>query len=81
MPLWGFSLRKDIALGYGTRVLFRIEGPFHGVAAWLVTGEQEEQEEQAEIIASGAYQVRTEDVGDSTIDTLREIAGVPVPPS
>jgi hypothetical protein len=76
MPLWGFSLREDVATGYGDRFLFRIEGPFHGIAAWLLTGDQQDQ---AEIIASGSYEVRPEDHGDDkTIVALREIGPVPV---
>lgn len=76
MPLWGFSLREDVALAYGTRFIFRIEGPFRGVAAWQVSGDQEDQ---AEIIASGEYEVHTEDQNGSTLVTLREVGGVTVP--
>jgi hypothetical protein len=73
MPLWGFSLRRDVAASYGTRFLFQIDGPFHGLPAWLVT---DEQEDQAEIIASGSYEVSTEDQDESTIVTLREAGPV-----
>jgi hypothetical protein len=75
MPLWGFSLNEAVARSYGTRFLFRLEGPFHGLAAWKVTAEQSDD---AEIIASGIYSVVTENHGDTTLVTLRETGQVPL---
>src|SRR3954453_18819633 len=45
MPLWGVSLDADVASGFGRRFLFVLEGPFHGVAAWVHSGLEEAQRE------------------------------------
>lgn len=54
MPLWGFSLSEDIALGFGSRFLFRLRGPFYAVAAWVHSGVQGAEQE---LIGSGVYRV------------------------
>lgn len=75
MPLWGFSLRESVARTYGERFLFRIEGPFHGIHAWMITGDQADD---AEVIASGIYSVEHETDETTTYVTLRETGRVPL---
>lgn len=74
MPLWGVSLDRKIAESYGRRFLFLISGPFHGVAAWEVSGEKHEEQE---IITGGRYQVidiASSAHDDPTVVLLREVA-------
>jgi hypothetical protein len=78
MPLWGVSLGRNIALGYGRRFLLEITGRFHGVAAWHESGIKADQRE---IITGGRYAVEhVEDRDGTTHATLREIALIPARP-
>jgi hypothetical protein len=54
MPLWGVTLSRGVATGYGTRFTFVIEGAFQGVAAWRESGIKAEE---LEVIAGGRYEV------------------------
>ncbi|MCE7888656.1 MAG: hypothetical protein DYH12_02965 [Sorangiineae bacterium PRO1] len=45
MALWGVSLDREVASGYGKRFLFQIQGPFRGVPAAMYSGEQEDEDE------------------------------------
>ena len=54
MPLWGVSLSKSIAEGYGTRFLLQIDGPFPAIPAWQHSGIKSEQ---LELITGGHYTV------------------------
>jgi hypothetical protein len=72
MPLWGVSLGKQIALGYGRRFLLEITGRFHGVAAWRESGIKADERE---IVTGGRYAVEhVEDRDGTTHASLREIA-------
>jgi hypothetical protein len=51
MPLWGVTLSREVATGYGTRFTFVIEGAFQGVAAWRESGIKAEE---LEVIAGAA---------------------------
>ena len=74
MPLWGVSLGREIALGYGDRFLLEITGPFHGVAAWRESGIKADERE---IITGGRYAVEEiEDSDGTTHATLRELAPI-----
>ncbi len=55
MPLWGVSLDPEVAASYGNRFSLRIEGPFHGAAAWTHSGMKAAERE---IITGGHYEVR-----------------------
>jgi hypothetical protein len=82
MPLWGVSLDPEVAKCYGTRFLLRIDGPFHGVAAWRHSGLKPEEQE---IIAGGRYEVLDEVNMDqlrrneTIVVRLREIATIEPP--
>lgn len=54
MPLWGVSLDRAVAERYGTRFLFQLEGPFHGVACWRESGAKACE---SEIVTGGVYDV------------------------
>jgi len=59
MPLWGFSLDRAVADSYGQGpngpgFMFELDGPFHGIAAWIESGCNEHDRE---IISSGIYKV------------------------
>ena len=54
MPLWGLSLDRDVALSYGSRFLFEIEGPFPAIPAWEASGLKADERE---LIAGGRYAV------------------------
>jgi hypothetical protein len=76
MPLWGISLDRKVAEGFGTRFLLQITGPFRGVAAWRASGEKPEEQE---IITGGRYEVIKLDPRDGagpTVAWLREIEPV-----
>src|SRR4051794_20591197 len=74
MPLWGVSLDAAVASGFGTRFLFLLERPFHGVAAWVHSGVEEDQRE---IITGGRYRVaRLERGAGTTTATLHEVGGL-----
>jgi hypothetical protein len=77
MPLWGVSLDERVAAGFGTRFLFRLDGPFHGVAAWLHSGVEEGQRE---IITGGRYRITAlERNGTTTTATLQEVGQIAPP--
>ena len=70
MPLWGVSVSRRVAEGYGDRFLFIIDGPFRGIAATSHSGELPEQQE---VITGGTYTVLEQrDEGHTTVVTLRE---------
>lgn len=70
MPLWGFSLDPAIARSYGTRFIFRLNGPLVGVAAWT---QSDIKATEAEVIASGVYSVeRVIEEHGSTVVELRQ---------
>ncbi len=71
MPLWGFSLSREVAHEYGTHFILKLEGPLTAVPAWTWSGEKAKE---AELIAGGVYRV-TEVAGpaESTTITLRQI--------
>lgn len=77
MPLWGVSLDREVAHSFGTRFLFVLDGPFHGIAAWTHSGDEPNQ---LEIITGGRYRV---DVlrrdGETTTATLREVEQIAPP--
>ena len=54
MPLWGVSLEREVAETYGTSILFILEAPFHGVAAWRYSGVKDAEQE---LITGGRYEV------------------------
>jgi hypothetical protein len=64
MPLWGVSLSRAVAEGFGTRFLFEIVGSFPAVPAWLASGIKGEEQE---LITGGQYRVlSTRDDGGTT---------------
>lgn len=70
MPLWGVSLDREVARGFGERFLFQLEGPFRGIPAATHSGHQAEQRE---IITGGDYTVvNVIDTDETTVVTLRE---------
>jgi hypothetical protein len=77
MPLWGVSLDRSVANGFGTRFLFVLDGPFHGVAAWMHSGDEPDQ---LEIITGGRYQVDAlRRDGETTVANLREVGQIMSP--
>lgn len=66
MPLWGVSLSREVAEGFGTRFLFEIVGAFPAVPAWLASGIKDEEQE---LITGGKYRVLSirEDSGTSHV--------------
>ena len=54
MPLWGASLDRTVAEGYGSRFLFQLEGPFRAVPAWVFSGIKPEEQE---LVCGGRYVV------------------------
>ena len=75
MPLWGVSLDRQVAEGYGNRILFLIQGPFHGIAAWRESGIKEPEQE---IITAGRYEVLSSvpeslEEGATLVVELREV--------
>jgi hypothetical protein len=66
MPLWGVSLSREVAEGFGTRFLFEIVGAFPAVPAWLASGIKDEEQE---LITGGKYRVLSmrEDGGTSHV--------------
>jgi hypothetical protein len=66
MPLWGVSLSREVAEGFGTRFLFEIVGSFPAVPAWLASGIKDEEQE---LITGGKYRVLSmrEDGGTSHV--------------
>jgi hypothetical protein len=54
MPLWGVSLSRQVAEGFGTRFLFEIVGSFPAVPAWLASGIKDDEQE---LITGGEYRV------------------------
>lgn len=75
MPLWGFSLSEDIAVGYGSRFLFRLVGEFHAVPAWVHSGILPEEQE---LIGSGRYAVvATHLMSDTLVVDLEQVGLVP----
>lgn len=71
MPLWGFSMDRDVARSYGERFVFRLTGPMVGIPAWVHSGIKAEE---AEVIASGTYAVeQIIDESGTTVVELRQI--------
>lgn len=54
MPLWGMSLDRSVAEGYGKRFLFEIVGNFPSVASWTWS---HFKGEELELILGGKYTV------------------------
>lgn len=54
MPLWGLSLDRDMALSFGSRYVFEIDGEFPAVPAWMFSGIKSEERE---LITGGRYDV------------------------
>lgn len=54
MPLWGASLDRTVAEGFGSRFVFELEGPFPAVPAWLYSGIKPEEQE---LVCGGRYVV------------------------
>ena len=72
MPLWGFSLSEDVARTFGDRFLFRLQGRFSALPAWVHSGRKDGE---LEMIGGGGYRVlgtRTE--GDTLIVDLKQLA-------
>jgi hypothetical protein len=64
MPLWGVSLDRSVAEGYGTRFLFELVGEFPAIPAWQASGIKDDEQE---LVTGGRYRVLSmEDVGSST---------------
>jgi len=64
MPLWGVSLDRSVAEGYGTRFLFELVGEFPAVPAWQASGIKDDEQE---LVTGGRYRVLSmEDVGATT---------------
>lgn len=71
MPLWGFSLNPAVALGYGSRFVFRLRGSFNAVPAWTHSGDRHDE---LEMIGSGNYRIlETHQENDSLIIDLEQI--------
>ena len=71
MPLWGFSLDPQVALGYGSRFVFRLTGTFSAVPAWRHSSERFDE---LEMIGSGSYRVvEVQREGDSLFVDLEQI--------
>ena len=60
MPLWGASLDKEVAEGYGTRFIFELHGPFPAIPAWT---HSEIKPEERELILGGRYKIINDDEG------------------
>jgi len=60
MPLWGASLDKAIAEGFGSRFIFELRGTFPAIPAWA---HSEIKREEYELIVGGRYSI------DEVIDT------------
>jgi hypothetical protein len=58
MPLWGVSLSREVADGFGTRFLFEVVGPFPAVPAWVASGIKKEEEE---LVTGGRYRVLSQE--------------------
>lgn len=72
MPLWGFSLSEDVARGFGDRFLFRLQGRFSALPAWLHSGLKDAEQE---MIGGGGYRVLgTRRDGDTLIVDLKQLA-------
>lgn len=56
MPLWGVSLDRTVAEGFGTRFLLEIVGGFPAVPAWKHSGIKDDEQE---LITGGEYRVRS----------------------
>jgi hypothetical protein len=64
MPLWGVSLSREVADGFGTRFLFELMGPFPAVPAWVASKVKRHEEE---LVAGGRYRVLShEQRGETT---------------
>lgn len=71
MPLWGFSMDRDVARCYGTHFVFRLTGPMVGIPAWVHSGIKADE---AEVIASGVYAVeRVIEEWETTVVELRQV--------
>lgn len=66
MPLWGVSLDRDQARGFGTRFLLESVGEFPAVPAWVASGMKDAEQE---LITGGRYRVlsMTEDGGTTQV--------------
>ena len=60
MPLWGASLHKKVADGYGTRFIFELHGPLPAIPAWKNSGIKHEERE---LILGGRYSIINDDKG------------------
>lgn len=58
MPLWGVSLSREVAEGFGTRFLFEVVGAFPAVPAWVASGIKKEEEE---LVTGGRYRVLSQE--------------------
>lgn len=54
MPLWGASLDKEVAEGFGSRFIFELLGPFPAIPAWAHSGIKAEEHE---LIVGGRYSI------------------------
>jgi hypothetical protein len=63
MPLWGVSLSRAVADGFGTRFRFELVGDFPAVPAWLHSGDKEEEQE---LVTGGRYRVLSQEDRDGT---------------
>ncbi|WP_100500816.1 hypothetical protein [Geodermatophilus chilensis] len=71
MPLWGVSLSREVADGFGTRFLFELVGPFPAVPARALSGTKAEEQE---LVTGGRYKVLSqEQCGETTHVRLRWI--------
>ena len=72
MPLWGFSLSEDVARGFGDRFLFRLQGKFSALPAWLYSGTKDGEQE---MIGGGGYRVLgARQEGETLVVDLRQLA-------
>jgi len=72
MPLWGFSLSEDVARSFGERFLFRLQGRFSALPAWVHSGTKDGEQE---MIGGGGYRVMgTRREGDTLIVELKQLA-------
>ena len=58
MPLWGVSLSREVAEGFGTRFLFELVGAFPAVPAWVASGIKKDEEE---LVTGGRYRVLSQE--------------------
>jgi hypothetical protein len=54
MPLWGASLDKGVAEGFGSRFIFELLGSFPAIPVWATSGIKPEERE---LIVGGRYKI------------------------